>query len=290
VLAVLDRSGIERDAAIHVLRRLARLKRDPSFLEVPGGRAAGLRMSLRITMAGRSGSQRLSRAERDAIDAMIIHRYGPAPARTGIIASTGLHGGIPGIGPNLGIEAGFSWRTDPASGRRRLILYGSGGGSILFWGRKAVSSTLKLEPTIEKKFTAAGLTVARNHPIFGDRIAVSPPLMSIYASRTGGLGLSVDTPPLVSPFGLGFPVVRSEFSFYISHPKLSRVSNRFLDWADRTEARVKSKLAPAVRKLAQRANRFRGMWRRSSRNRASTAASVGRRASGPPSQRSRVPK
>jgi len=290
VLAVLERSGIERDAAIHVLRRLTRLKRDPGFLEVPRGRAAGLRMVLRITMAGRSGSQRLPRAERDAIDAQVIERYGPAPARTGIIASTGLHGGIPGTGPNLGIEAGFSWRTDPASGRRKLILYGSGGGSILFWGRKGVSSTLKLEPTIEKKFTAAGLTVARNHPIFGDRVAVSPPLMSIYASRTGGLGLSVDTPPLVSPFGLGFPIVRSEFSFYISHPKLTRVSNRFLDWSDRTEARVKNKLAPTLRKLTQRANRVRGMWRRSSRNRASTAASVRARVSGPPSQRSRVPK
>ncbi len=250
VLAVLQRTGIERDAAIHVLRRLARLKRDPSFLEVPRGRAAGLRMVLRITMAGRSGTQRLPRAERDAIDAAVIERYGPAVARTGIIASTGLHGGIPGTGPNLGAEVGFSWRTDPASGRRKLILYGSGGGSILFWGRKAVSSTLRLKPTIERKFTAAGLTVARNHPIFGDRVAVSPPLMSIYAARSGGLGLSLDVPPLVPVFGLGFPVVRSEFSFYIAHPRLTRISNRFLDWSDRTEARVKRKLAPLRRRLA----------------------------------------
>lgn len=257
VLVVLERSGIERDAAIHVLRRLARLQRDPSFLEVPRGRAAGLRMVTRITMAGRSGSQRISRAERDAIDALVIDRYGPAPAGTGIIASAGLHGGIPATGPNLGAEAGFSWRRDPASGRRKLILYGSGGGSILFWGRKAVSSTLRLQPTIERKIAAAGLTVARNHPIFGDRVAISPPLMSIYASRSGGLGLSVDVPPLVSVFGLGFPIVRSEFSFYISNPKLARISNRILDTTDRLAARARHKLDPLRRRLAPVSARLR---------------------------------
>jgi hypothetical protein len=250
VAGILNGAGIERDAAVHVLRRLARLKRDASFLEVPAGRAAGLRMLWRITMAGRSRSQGVPRSERDALDAVVVGAYGPARAKTGIIASAGLHGGIPGTGPNLGTEAGFAWRTDPASGRRKLILYGSGGGSILFWGRKAVSSSLKLKPTIERKITAAGLTVARNHPIFGDRVAISPPFLSFYAARSGGLGLSLDVPPLVSIFGLGFPIVRSEFSLYISHPRLARVSNRILDSTDRFAARVSKKLAPVQKRLA----------------------------------------
>ena len=250
VAGILQGAGIERDAAVHVLRRLARMKRDASFLEVPSGRAGALRMQLRITRTGLSRSQGLARAERDALDALVVDAYGPAPQKLGIIASAGIHGGIPGTGPNLGSEAGFAWRSDPASGRRKLILYGSGGGSILFWGRKAVSSTLQLKPQIERKIAAAGLTVARNHPIFGDRIAISPPLMSIYASRSGGLGLSVDVPPLFSVFGLGFPIVRNEFSLYISHPRLSRVSNRVLDTTDRLAARARKKLAPLKRKLA----------------------------------------
>ena len=283
VAGILRGAGIERDAAVHVLRRLARMKRDPAFLEVPSGRMGALRMQLRMTWAGRSRSQRLARAEREALDAQVVAAYGPTQQKLGIIASAGIHGGIPATGPNLGTEAGFSWRTDPASGRRKLVLYGSGGGSILFWGRKAVSSTLQLKPQIERKIAAAGLTVARNHPIFGDRIAISPPLMSIYASRSGGLGLSVDVPPLFSVFGLGFPIVRNEFSLYISHPRLSRVSGRMLDWTDRQEARARKKLAPLAKKLRSR-------WRRSAWKRASSAASLRRRSVGPPSQRSRVPK
>ncbi len=249
VAAILNRSGIERDAAIHVLRRLGRLQRDASFLEVPSGRGARLRMELRITRAGLSRSQGLRRAERDAVDQLVVDTYGPARGKLGIIASAGLNAGIPGTGPNLSSEAGFSWRSNPASGRRRLILYGSGGGSFLFWGRKAVSSTLQLEPTIERKTAAAGVSVARNHPIFGDRIAISPPFVSLYASRTGGLGLSIDVPPIVSVFGLGFPVARSVFSLYVSHPKLTPISNSILDSTDRFAARVSKKLAPVKKKL-----------------------------------------
>ncbi len=250
VAEVLHESGIERDAAIHVLRRLARLQRDPAFLEVPSGRAASLRMQLRITRAGLSSAQGLSRSERDALDRVVIDRYGQAKGKLGVIASAGLNAGIPGTGPNLSSEAGFSWLSSPASGRRRLVLYGSGGGSILFWGRKLVSSTLRLKPTVERKVAAVGLSVARNHPIFGDRIAISPPLLSFYASRTGGLGFSIDVPPIVSVFGLPFPVARSVFSFYVSHPKLSRVSNRILDWTDRKAAQLSRKLAPVKKKLA----------------------------------------
>ncbi len=323
VAGVLEQSGIERDAAIHVLRRLGRLKRDPSFLEVPRGRGAALRMELRIMRAGLSPSQGLRRSERDAVDAQVVDTYGAAQSKLGIIASAGLNAGIPGTGPNLSTEAGFSWRSNPASGRRRLILYGSAGGSILFWGRKAVSSTLQLKPTIERKTAAAGLSVARNHPIFGDRVAISPPFVSLYASRTGGLGFSIDLPPIVSVFGLGFPMARSVFSLYVSHPKLTKVSNRILDSTDRFAARVsrklapvKQKLEPVKQKLAARLGikarapeseagaapqvrtaavqggdkRLRAMWRRSSRRRASAAVWSRRRSAGPPSQRSRVPK
>lgn len=259
VAAVLERTGIERDAAVHLLRRLARLKRDPGFLEVPAGRAGGLRMQLRATRAGRSRTQGLSRGEREAVDALVIGAYGAAPARTGIIASTGLNAGIPGTGPNLSSEGGFSWRSDPASGRRKLILFGSGGVSFLFWGRKAVSSSLQLKPQIERKVAAAGVSVARNHPIFGDRIAISPPLVSLYASRTGGLGFSIDVPPIVSVFGLGFPVARSVFSFYVASPRLAGVSNRILDWTDRVAARVGKKVAPLRRKLAPVTGRARAL-------------------------------
>lgn len=313
VAAILRDAGIERDAVIHVLYRLARLKRDPAFLEVPSGRSAALRMQARITRAGLSPWQGLARAERDRLDGLVLDAYGPAPGKLGIIASAGLNAGIPGTGPNLSSEGGFSWLANPASGRRRLILFGSGGGSILFWGRKLVSSTLRLKPTVERKVAAAGLSVARNHPIFGDRVAISPlPFFSLYASRSGGLGFSLDLPPIVSVFGLPFPVARSVFSIYVAHPRLTRVSNRVLDWTDRLEARARKKLAPLARKLApvkaklsrlggrtaplvrtaahQGARRLRGTWRRSSRMRASTAGSVRRRAVGPPSQRSRVPR
>ncbi len=315
VTAILRDAGIERDAAIHVLRRLARLKRDPAFLEVPTGPGAALRMQARITRAGLSPWQGLARAERDALDAVVLDSYGPARGKLGIIASAGLNAGIPGTGPNLSSEGGFSWLMNPASGRRRFILYGSGGGSILFWGRKLVSSTLGLKPTVERKVAVAGLSIARNHPIFGDRVAISPlPFFSLYASRTGGLGFSIDLPPFVSVFGLPFPVARSVFSFYVAHPRLSRTSNRILDWTDRQAARAKRKLAPlraryepAVKAaiepaaaalarvkhpLDQGAKRLRGMWRRSSRKRVSIAPSRARRPSsiGRPSHRSRVPK
>jgi hypothetical protein len=62
VAAILRDAGIERDAAIHVLRRLARLGRDPAFLEVPSGPGAALRMQARITRAGLSPWQGLARA------------------------------------------------------------------------------------------------------------------------------------------------------------------------------------------------------------------------------------
>lgn len=257
VAGVLQRAGIERDAAVHLLRRLARLQRDASFLEVPSGRAASLRMQLRITRAGRSRSQGLPRAERDAADAQVIAAYGPAPVKGGIVASTGLSAGIPGTGPNFSGDAGLSWRTDPASGRRKLVLWGSAGGSLLFWSRKAVSSTLEPRPQIERKVAAAGLSVARNHPLFGDRVAISPPLLSLYAGRSGGLGLSVDVPPLVSVLGLGFPVARSNFSLYLVHPRLSPTSNRILDWTDRQAARVRKKLAPTIAGLRARQARLR---------------------------------
>jgi len=278
VAGVMQKAGIERDAAVLALRRLARLKRDPSFLEVPSGRAAGLRMQLRITRAGLSRSQGLSRTERAATDQLVVDTYGPARAKLGIIASVGLNAGIPGTGPNLSSEAGFSWRSEPASGRRRLILYGSGGGSVLFWGRKLVSSNLQLKPTVERKVAAAGLSLARNHPIFGDRVAISPPFVSLYASRTGGLGFSIDVPPLVSVFGLGFPIARNVFSLYVSHPRLTGVSNRILDSTDRFAARVSKKLAPVKKKLAPLAARVKSLRSLPSRGRARMSAVASARA------------
>lgn len=77
VAGVLADSGIEADAAVHVLRRLERLKRDPSFLEVPKGsaRVAAVRMYWRATLAGRSRTQGLERPDLARIDAIVADAY-----------------------------------------------------------------------------------------------------------------------------------------------------------------------------------------------------------------------
>ena len=78
VARVLAGSGIEQDAAVHVLRRLERLKRDPSFLEVPrkgGQRAVAIQMYLRSSHAGRSRTQGLGRADRARIDSVVAEAY-----------------------------------------------------------------------------------------------------------------------------------------------------------------------------------------------------------------------
>jgi hypothetical protein len=81
VARVLAGSGLEQDATVHVLRRLARLKRDPSFLEVPKGskRAVGVKMYLRASWAGRSHTQGLGRAERAKIDAIVRQAFRDVP-------------------------------------------------------------------------------------------------------------------------------------------------------------------------------------------------------------------
>ena len=77
VADVLAGAGIEREATVHVLRRLERLKRDPSFLEVPKGgrRAVAIQMYVRATLAGRSRTQGLRRSQRAAIDDIVARAY-----------------------------------------------------------------------------------------------------------------------------------------------------------------------------------------------------------------------
>jgi hypothetical protein len=78
VARVLAASGIEPDAAVHALRRLVRLKRDPSFLEVPrrgSKRAIGIQMYLRASLAGRSHTQGLRWADRARIDVIVADAY-----------------------------------------------------------------------------------------------------------------------------------------------------------------------------------------------------------------------
>jgi hypothetical protein len=301
VASVLLEAGIERGATMQALRRLARLKRDTSFLEVPSRGSRRLRMTrmmVRMTAAARSRTQRLSRAERRDIDRLVQKKFGPRN-RTGIIVSTGLAAGVPGIGPNFSTEGGIAMRENPETGRRRFIGYGSGGVSFLFWGRKLVGNTLSRRPQVERKIAAAGVGVARNHPIFGDRISISPPLISIYASRSGGLGISVDIPPLVPIFGLPYPVARSVFSLYVSNPKLAGVSNRILDRTDKLAATVNRKLAPVKRKLAPVTSRLKKVKDRvvrrgdapptptriASAGRLRKSATTGPRSSHPPKQR-----
>lgn len=88
VARVLASSGLERDATVHVLRRLERLKRDPSFLEVPKGsrRAVAVKMYVRASLAGRSRTQGLSRADRARVDAIVGDAYQvlQLPAVTGV--------------------------------------------------------------------------------------------------------------------------------------------------------------------------------------------------------------
>jgi hypothetical protein len=70
VVDVLARSGLSSRAAIYTLRRLARMKRDPSFLEIGADGAEA--MVRRVAEAGASRKQGLLEAEEDAINQLVF--------------------------------------------------------------------------------------------------------------------------------------------------------------------------------------------------------------------------
>lgn len=156
-----------------------------------------------------------------------------------------------GVGFSVLGDVGFRITPkDEATGKRKAGLFVSAEGHAFVVGARATTAFDKSLRGMEYKYGPVG----HGSPLYGDRISVVlfPEVLSVFAGRSGGLGLRLNLFPLLSgPFAyLG----RWGGTIYVTNPALAPAAGWVLDKADRVEAKLKSWIPDPVK---DRWNRFR---------------------------------
>jgi len=165
--------------------------------------------------------------------------------KTGLVVAAGVDLGLP-VGFGGAIMQGLQITPrDPETEKRKVRTFTTGQASIGPLVRKEVWSPSKKLRGHENALAGVG----RGNPVYGDRvlIPVIPPMLSVGASRKGGLGFSFSG----LPFPFYYPMLRTAVTVYVSHPGLSKVSNPLLDQVDKVVAKA-TKFAKKSRKRLQR--------------------------------------
>ena len=168
------------------------------------------------------------------------------PARgfkqTGIVATVGIDVGIPGLhaGADQGVVIGAA---DPVTGKRKVAAFSQvrGGAALM-----SASKVLSRHPELRGTEYSVG-PVGRKSPVYGDRvqIPVIPDVISVDASRKGGLGVTFYGVPLPVP-GIPPGLVRAGASLYVTDPRLAKISNPLLDRVDKAVAKVHRATKPII--------------------------------------------
>lgn len=165
--------------------------------------------------------------------------------QTGVIFQVDVNYGAPLAGVWIG-QGLVITPVDHATGKRSVGTYTQLGASAGIVGKTYVLSPVKRFRGVETTVGPFGT----GSKIFGDRaqVPIIPGVLSIAASRTGGLGLSLPTVPMpvsfASPFS--FPWLHASLSVYVTDPRLTGPANRFLDFADRMTLKVKRLVEPVT--------------------------------------------
>lgn len=199
------------------------------------GKAGKARAAAARSAAGKLGSARIAGNSRRARAVARLRSARTSLGQTRVVVSAGVRTGlvvVAGTGSDVGVVLRPKAEAKK-SGVKRLAAYQSVGGNIGPLGGKGYLGTDRQLRGFEYNVGPA----SRRSPVHGDKIGVPviPGILSISASRKGGLGLHVSALPL--PVG-GYPLVWGNASVYVGHPKLAPVSNKVLDTAEAVGRRV----------------------------------------------------
>jgi hypothetical protein len=172
-----------------------------------------------------------------------------ALASTGVIVNGGIAGTVPfviGGGANVGVvlRARDGVRRGTRAVRRRRLagfVQGSIGATVV-----GATGSVGTDADLGGVEYSVGLVGVRS-PIYGNRVFIPfvPPLISLAASREGGLGVGVSLP---TPLGW-YPLVRAHASIYLDNPAFARASNKLLDAAEAVAWRFHRATGPARRRI-----------------------------------------
>jgi hypothetical protein len=161
--------------------------------------------------------------------------------KTTIILTAGLSAGpfIGGVSSSVGLVIRARDSELPQG------LFWQNGADLLVLGARRISSPV---PELRGWEWNIGPRSQR-HPIYGDRVglAIIPDVLSIAASRSGGLGIGFSLPIPGVPFAL----CRAPFSIYVASPGLCRIGGKVNDGIDAL-TRIGARLAAPILRPAKR--------------------------------------
>jgi len=151
--------------------------------------------------------------------------------QTGVVATVEAQAGV---GVSAIGDVGLRITPKDVEGHRKYGAFVSGEAHAFALGIRGTTSFDPALRGVERKYGPVG----HGSPLYGDRISVAlvPELLSVFAGRSGGLGLRLNLLPILS--GPLAYLGRWGGTLYVTNPKLAPAAAWVLDKSDRVERKL----------------------------------------------------